>query len=300
MNVPVGGYPHLTKELVKEILEAPASYGSDEEKEACQRMVESLTPEYRRTASYTSYAYWYALTYFEGDDKPCKEVALQAAMKEARRHLVACGNEEEIATGRLRECCQFREENHLELFRTCYQVLPDGLEKKEGTPEEEELKTKFRGFVEEELNTKQAFFVRGQDQDSRAVVVKMDRVSPETNPEAYSLTQLYIAERAIACTEFLSKGKEDKVVAVMDYANYSSSNAPPLMTMKDAVTRLQTNYPERLKTAIITEPPFWMRGIYNLLYPLMSQDTYEKVQMAYGEVRYFYFPLRMCCHQLKM
>ena len=170
------------------------------------------------------------------------------------------------------------------MLRTCYQILPDGVAKKEGTPEEEELKAKFRSYFEEELNSKQQFFVRGQDQSSRAVVVKMDRQSPETNQEAYALMQLYVAERGIACTEFLSKGTQEKVVAVMDYQNYSSSNAPPIMTMKDSLSRLQTNYPERLKTAIITEPPFWMRGIYNLLYPLLSEDTRQKVQMAYGEV----------------
>ena len=72
-------------------------------------MVETLTPEEQRTAACTSYAYWYALTYFAEEDKPSLAVALQMAMKEARRHLVASLDDEELATEKLKSCCQFRE-----------------------------------------------------------------------------------------------------------------------------------------------------------------------------------------------
>ena len=171
------------------------------------------------------------------------------------------------------------------MFRSCYpSTLPNGCQAPEGTPEEEDIKTTIRSQLEEELSSKQAFFVRGHDRDFRAVAIKMGRQSPETNHEAYVTTQLYIAERVIACSEFLSKGTQEKVLAVMDFEGYSSSNAPPMMTLKDAISLMQSNYPERLKTAMITEPPFWMKGLYNLLYPLMSTDTRDKIQMAYGEV----------------
>ena len=112
----------------------------------------------------------------------------------------------------------------------------------------------------------------------------MGRQSPETTPEAYQLVQFYVAERVLACTEFLSRGKQEKAVGVMDFDGYTSSNAPPLWTMKESISLLQTHDPERLKTAIITEPAFWMRASYNVIYPLMSEDTREKVKMAYGEV----------------
>ena len=150
-----------------------------------------------------------------------------------------------------------------------------------------------RGQLEEELSSKQSFFVRGHDVDNRAVAIKMGRQSPETNHKAFLTAQLYVAERAIACSEFLSRGKQEKVLAVMDFENYSSSNAPPMLTLKESLTLFQSNYPERLKTAIITEPAFWMKGLYNLLYPLMSMDTREKIQMAYGEVGGCYFDI--CC-----
>lgn len=146
------------------------------------------------------------------------------------------------------------------------------------------MKATMRSQLEEELSSKQAFFVRGHDSDNRAVAIKMGRQSPETNHTAFVIAQLYVAERAIACSEFLSKGTQENVLAVMDFEGYSSSNAPPMLTLKKSLGLMQSNYPERLKTAIITEPAFWMKGLYNLLYPLMSTDTREKIQMAYGEV----------------
>ena len=112
----------------------------------------------------------------------------------------------------------------------------------------------------------------------------MGRTSPETTHEAYIAAQIYMAERAMACTEYLSRGTQEKIVAVMDFENYSSSNSPPLLTLKEAVGILQSYYPDRLKTGIITEPAFWMRSLYNLIYPLMSIPTRDKIQMAYGEV----------------
>lgn len=118
----------------------------------------------------------------------------------------------------------------------------------------------------------------------RAVAIKFGRTSSETNHEAYVTAQIYLAERAMATTEFLSKGKEEKIIAVMDFYNYSSTNSPPLLTLKETLSLLQAYYPNRLQTGIITEPAFWMRTLYNLIYPIMSENTRDKVQMAFGEV----------------
>jgi len=142
-----------------------------------------------------------------------------------------------------------------------------------------------RAQLEEELSLdKQPFFVRGCTRDKSAVAVKLGRASPETCHASYVTTQLYVAERAMACTEWLSRGVQEKVVAVFDFESYSRANAPPLWTLKETVQLLQALYPERLQTAVITEPAFWMKAIYNLVYPLLGYDTRDKIQMAYGDV----------------
>jgi CRAL/TRIO domain len=154
---------------------------------------------------------------------------------------------------------------------------------KERSPEEEDLKNKLREYVELELNLKQPFFVRGKDRDNRAIIVKRGRVSPETLHEAYENNHFYIAERAIATTEFLSRGKNEKILVIMDFEGYSSSNAPPLWTQKETIGLLIAHYPERLAAGIVSEPAFWMRAIYNVVYPLLSEDTCKKIQMLYGQ-----------------
>ena len=57
-----------------------------------------------------------------------------------------------------------------------------------------------------------------------------------------------------------------------------------MLSLKESVGILQAHYPDRLKTGIVTEPAFWMKTLYNILWHVMSEQTREKVQLAYGEV----------------
>ena len=139
-------------------------------------------------------------------------------------------------------------------------------------------------YLEEEIS-KQVMVIRGMDRDSRAIVIKMPRESSETNEEAFITAQLYVAERAIATTEIQSEGKEEKVAAIFEFGNYSSSNAPPFRVMRLMVQLLQRNYPERLSHLCILDPPFFLRTIFTLIHPFLSADTKEKVIMISDEVR---------------
>jgi hypothetical protein len=135
---------------------------------------------------------------------------------------------------------------------------------------------------------RQPMVVRGHDKKQQAVVYKPTRkaagvvLEEEDAQEAYLVTQLYTAERAVATTEYLSRGTCQKITVLFSFQNYDSSNSPPLASLKDSVAVLQSLYPERLQTLVILEPPFWMRATYNLLYPFLSYATRDKVQLASG------------------
>lgn len=101
-------YPVMTKEIVLEILESPAPYKNDEERNVCQRMVEALVPDEQDAAACTSYAYWFAKTFFSDQEKPSGDIQLRMAMREARRHLVGSANDEKAALERFRLACQSR------------------------------------------------------------------------------------------------------------------------------------------------------------------------------------------------
>jgi hypothetical protein len=152
------------------------------------------------------------------------------------------------------------------------------------TEEDAKVAEKYCSYLEEEMS-KQVMAVRGKDRDERAIAIKMPRESSETNEEAFITAQLYIAERVIAATEYISEGKEEKVVAVFEFSNYSSSNAPPFRVMRSMAQILQHNYPERLCHMCILDPPFFMRTIFKLIHPFLSRDTKEKVIMLSDKVR---------------
>lgn len=73
-----------------------------------QRMVETVSPEAQHSAACTSYAYWFAKTYFKEEDKPSDEIQLRMAMREARRHLVGSDHNEDAALNRFLVLCEYR------------------------------------------------------------------------------------------------------------------------------------------------------------------------------------------------
>jgi hypothetical protein len=127
---------------------------------------------------------------------------------------------------------------------------------------------------------KQPVFMRGHNRDSRAVLMKLSRQSGGGTEEEYLTTQLYVAERASACTEFVSRGRQESMVAIFDFSKYDSSHSPPMKWQLSAIKRLQHLYPERLHKLVILEPPFWMRGLFQGIRPFLSGATRHKIQLV--------------------
>lgn len=122
--------------------------------------------------------------------------------------------------------------------------------------------------------------VRGHDRDLRAILFKGCRTESKNNEKAYTLAQIYLAERTIAATELLSKGKEEKLVLVFDFQAYDSAHSPPFGVLRDTVKLVQLLYPDRVKHIFILHPPFWMRGVYTMVYPFIATETREKVNLV--------------------
>jgi hypothetical protein len=119
--------------------------------------------------------------------------------------------------------------------------------------------------------------VRGHDRDYRAIIHRSARTRSETDKQGFALAMIYVAERAFACTEALSKGREEKIVAVLDYSDYVSAFAPSMEITKHAIMLLQKNYPERAKKIVILDPPFWMRSLFTIISYFLASETREKV-----------------------
>lgn len=242
----------------------------------CRQLVHSLTPEEREIAARTSYQYWLAATNVD-EPPPTNEHRLEMAMREAQRHTVGPHGYDR-ALSALKETCAFRKHRMIELFRTLFDD-----DRQYETEEEQELAEKYRLHIEEDVN-KQNVVVRGMDRESRAIVLVFPRTCPElTDEDCFINTQLYMIERAIACTEALSDGKQDQIVVVLDFGDLKTSCAPPLNNTKKFIWILQNHYPQRLRNLIIVDAPLWMRGIYSLLSPFVDPYTKTKFRMVKGD-----------------
>jgi hypothetical protein len=131
---------------------------------------------------------------------------------------------------------------------------------------------------------KQYVVMRGHDRDNRTIMIRFLRTQTGTTEEAYVLAMIYMAERSVAATEFLSMGTEERSIAVYDYNGFDSSNAPPFKIQATAATLLQKICPERLQILVMVEPLFWLRGVLSLLNPFLSESITSRIKWASGVV----------------
>ena len=114
-------------------------------------------------------------------------------------------------------------------------------------------------------------------------------------------------ERAIACTEFISAGAEEKITVMFELYTFKSSLAPTWGAIKQMASILQNCYSERLKGLIIIDPPLWARTMYGLLKPFLDPGEKDKddvveredVSLAFRSLtqppNLFWFPCCCCC-----
>jgi hypothetical protein len=163
------------------------------------------------------------------------------------------------------------QDRRIDLIRACFQ---EGVEY-DDTDDSASKAMQFRAAIESDLR-KQAAFIRGSDKDGHALLISRARLEPGTDDEEFVLAQIYLMERAIACTEFLTKGKLGKIVVVFDFGDFSASLSPSWSALKVITTILQHHYPERLYKLFVIDAPFWMRTTWNLLKPFVHEETQQK------------------------
>jgi len=269
--------PRLTLplELVRRILNVPPPFQDETDARACELLVEELSDDELNVAAQTSYVFWVASIMYP--DLVTAEIRHRAAMKEARRHYIGEGKDYAKALLSLQTTIDFRRERKVDLLKTCMQPDHDYY-----LNEDSQTATRYRDYIKDEAKC-QTNVVRGHDKMFRCLLVKLKRHSLQANNEAFLMAHVYLVERAIATTEVLTEGKEEKCVGICDFGAYHSAFAPPRQVMKSAMDIFQRHYPERLSNLFILDPPLWMRVLYAVLRVFLSTDTCEKIIMIHGE-----------------
>jgi hypothetical protein len=266
----------LPLELVLRILTLP--WQDETHASACETLIGELTEHELEVAARTSYVYWVAVTTYP--TLITSDIRKRSAMKEARRHFVGEGLDHDKALLSLRETLDFRRKYQLDLLRTC--MVPDY---PNYTNDESALTAaRYRAYIQEEARH-QTNVVRGHDKMSRCIVLKLERRSAQHDQETFFIAHLYLIERAIATTEVLSEGREEKCLGIGDFGTYQSAYAPSRQALVALMDVLQRHYPERLQKMILLDPPFWMRSLYSILRVFLRSETREKIAMVSGMVR---------------
>lgn len=247
------------------------------EKELCEGLVRSLSSEEQEQAACTSYAYYVSL---KDPEISSEDYRFNMAMRFARRHLVAEKGDTKLALSKMKETLIWREENHINDLRLCYESEIDDSIK--------ERMEKFRDQVENEYKLQESY-VSGFDKQKRAILVKMHRTSPNSVSADHVIHTVYLVERAIACTEIASEGKEEMILSFCDFEKYSRVNIPSSSETRKTFQVLQDYYPERLEHHVI----IWVSGgglskllikaVWKIVKVFLDQKTRDKVRFIFDE-----------------
>lgn len=211
------------------------------------------------------------------------ELRTKLAMKEARRHYVGEKKNFDKALEALTAAMKFRIEKHVNLLREIGDFETANSEEK--SEEEQKILEKYRALVVEELS-RQPNVIGGFDRQGRCITIRWDRNYPGYEPEGYFLGMIYVVERSIAATEIRSRGKQEKMTALLDMGKYDSSNSIPTNVYRGHGRILQRYYPERLATFYMFDPPFWLRLMFGLIAPFLDPVTRKKIVLISGSAKH--------------
>jgi len=221
----------------------------------------------------SSFAYWDACRNEEITDRD--EMRHGMALREVARYFDAANEDQELVVEALKRTCKYRKEYRIDLLRSCFD---DSIEY--DNEKDEEIAERYRTMISKDL-AKQPMVVKS-GATGRGVLEVGARCCTDKNDERFVLTVIYMIERSIASTESLSRGTETMMDVVFDASCFSSKHAPSRTALKKLTRILQNQYPQRLNTLVVLDPPFWLSTLYSIISTFVDSRTRNKFQLARG------------------
>lgn len=181
---------------------------------------------------------------------------------------------EVAAFAKLLKTLAFREEKRADHIRLCFNE--DKLADDDG------LHATLREGLTERYASK-ASSIQGYTKDGHAMFQNFPRADTKWENEYFTKGNIYMLERALACTERKTDGEKDKVVVLYDYNGYALSNTPPPLLIKELLYNLRDHWPERLQAVYIVDSPFFFRAFWAIIKHFIDPITKELVQFITGE-----------------
>jgi len=128
-------------------------------------------------------------------------------------------------------------------------------------------------------NASGKLYVRGFDREGGACLYMKPQYENTKDHDGNLKHLVYNMERCVAVMAAQGAGKE-KISLLIDYENYSLSNAPPMKTAMETLSILQNHYPERLRCAYCIRPPTVFTFFWSAISPFIDPVTKAKIAMV--------------------
>ena len=157
-------------------------------------------------------------------------------------------------------------------------MTDDGGEGMNETIDDLLLSQQRRDRIDDEMTNHQMNVVRGHDREDRAIFFAFPRKTTRksdnrSEEDAFVDSILYTVERAVACSEFVSVGRQDQIVCVV---NTKGGSCPSFKTLQAAIGVMQRFYPARLKHCFVLHAPYLVTALFKMLKPFMDPVTASK------------------------
>lgn len=145
------------------------------------------------------------------------------------------------------------------------------------------LIARYRSWLEEE-HGRQQLVVIGRDRLGHACLVRSGgRATAEVDADAYMSSCLYALEKAIACSEVLTRGRDPRIRALLDFGNDDHrAKRVPVHVLVPVIKVWGRVYAERVTGIVAFNVPLHLRGLYNVISVLIPRDTKERIRIVSG------------------
>lgn len=128
-----------------------------------------------------------------------------------------------------------------------------------------------------------ALWVNGHDREGCPVIVMKTGAYNPFTPEQRLRYLVFVMEQTFYGNEH-ARQHHEKAVWLLDFAEFGKGrrSAGSRQVHKETQNVLQNHYPERLKRALLMEPPWYFFFAYMLISPFLTARTKAKIEMVRG------------------
>lgn len=175
------------------------------------------------------------------------------------------------AESKLKKTFDFRTECNVDDIRLCFN---------EGT--DSDVQKHLRDGLMKRFS-KGGSFVCGYTKEGNALFQNFPRTETEWDEEFFIKGNIFMLEKALACTERRTDGTQDKVIVMYDYSGYRMANTPPTKLVGQLLFCLRDHFPERLQSVFVVDAPFIFRAFWAIIKHFIDPITKALVCFISGE-----------------